>query len=426
MKIHMDLDCFFASAERISNLHLNGKTIAVGGRSDAKIFDRGYLNRKLYDKNNGAFVQHLFHTNNSQQTFRSFFTEQKGDRLRIRGIITTASYEARAFGVKTAMLIKDALDLCPNLIVLPPNHLLYHELSHKLHEFLKLRVPVIEQYSVDEFFGDISGWIDEDDAYGFCKGLQEEIKEKFGLPISFGIANSKWAAKLVTGFAKPYGVKEVKKEDWDDFISKIPISEFPGIARGYITRLSGRNIKYLGDIKQHRELFYSWKKPGIILYNRVTGVDNEIVIPSSTRKSIGIGRTFDPIHDRAEIKRRAIILARNLSYTIIKLGLNPTTYSIKIKYEYEYKNKYRMTTNRLFNEKFFKQLVLQMFELIDNHPGHSLTFIGISTFNFMESKNDTYDILNLDEDQKHLKLTRSMQSLRNKYGVDIIKTANEI
>ncbi len=214
MKIHLDLDCFFASCERAINPKLCGKPIAVGGRSDAKIFSKNFHSRRLYDKNKGAFVPNLFYPENKKEKedFNSFFVENSENKIKIRGIITTASYEAREYGLKTGMTIRESLRMCPPLLVLTPNHLLYHEFSHNLYEFLKLKIPLIEQYSIDEFFGDLSGWVKDEDLFDFCNNLKKEIYEKFKLPITIGIANSKWAAKLVTSSAKPFGVREVKKE----------------------------------------------------------------------------------------------------------------------------------------------------------------------------------------------------------------------
>jgi len=428
MKIHLDLDCFFASCERVMDPSLLGKPIAVGGRSDAKIFEKGYSHRKLYDKNSGAFVPNLFYSEqkNRQENFETVFMEKDQNKTKIRGILTTASYEGRAYGLKTGMSVYEALKLCPKLLVLPPNHLLYHEFSHKIYKFLKLKIPLVEQYSVDEFFGDLSGWVDDDDLFGFCESLKEEIFDKFGLPITIGIANSKWAAKLVTNSAKPFGVREVCLNEWDDFIKDMPIQKFPGLAKGYAKRLNSRGIEKLGEIKAAKNLFYSWKKPGIQLYKRILGIDNEQILPTYPRKSIGISRTFDPICDRAEIKRRITILARNLSYSVTKLHLSPTSYNLKIKYQDFLKQKYRITIDRLFNESFLKSLISEIFDKIDIYKSHKIIYVGIMVFNFMEYKQKPYDLLNFEKDLKFKRLGKSIQTLRDKYGIDVIKTACEI
>jgi DNA polymerase-4 len=428
MKIHLDLDCFFASCERVADPTLLGKPIAVGGRSDAKIFEKGYSGKRLYDKNRGAFVPNLFysHVKKKKEDFEAVFLETYGNKVKIRGIITTASYEARRYGLKTGMTVYEALKLCPALLVLPPNHLLYHELSHKLYEFLKLKIPLVEQYSVDEFFGDLRGWVRDDDLLEFCEKLKQEIFDEFGLPITIGIANSKWAAKLVTSSAKPFGVREVKLQDWDNFIKDMPIQKFPGIAKGYAKRLKSRGIEKLGDIKEAKNLFYSWKKPGIQLYKRILGIDNEPLIPSHPRKSIGISRTFDPINDRQEIKRMVTILARNLAYTVAKLKLSPTSYYLKIKYQDFIKQKFRISIDRVFNEKFFKSLISDIFEKIDIYKNHKVLYIGISVYNFMEYKKKPFDLISFEKDIKFKKLGSSIQTLRDKYGIDVIKNGSEL
>jgi len=428
VKIHLDLDCFFASCERVRNPLLCGKPIAVGGRNDTKIFEKSFNARKLYNKNRGAFVPNLFYSEklSQKENFKNFFIEKNGEKTKIRGIITTASYEARAYGLKTGMTIRESLRLCPNLLVLPPNYFLYHEFSHKLYQFLQTKIPLIEQYSVDEFFGDLSGWVEDIKQFEFCKDLQQEIYDRFGLPISIGLANSKWAAKLVTNSAKPFGVREIKKDEWSNFIKDIPIQKFPGIAKGYRKRLQNRGIDTLGEIKGAKNLFYSWKKPGIRLYKRISGVDDEPVIPCTTRKSIGISRTFDPIKQRFEIKRRVAILARNLAYTIIKLGLSPTTYFLKIKYENFLKTKHRVTIDRVFNEKFLKSLMLKIFDDIDIYALYKIRYIGISVSNFMEYKQKPFNLLTYEKDTKFRKIGDSIQLLRDKYGIDIVKNGCEI
>ena len=156
MFIHLDLDCFFVSAHRTIDDSLFHIPVAVGGRSNLNIFSSKKEIRKI-SENSGAFVSTIL-TNEGQKTFKEYFVDENG---KIRGIITTSSYEARAFGVKTAMSVNEALTLCPHLKMLPPNYPLYHDLSNKLKELLIKELPLVEQYSIDEFFGDVSGYIDE-------------------------------------------------------------------------------------------------------------------------------------------------------------------------------------------------------------------------------------------------------------------------
>ena len=355
MFLHIDIDSFFASAERTVDPSLKHIAVAVGSRSNLEIFNKQRTNIRLMNQNSGAFVTPVFYSD-KKKDFDSVFVDEVDGVKKIRGIITTASYEARAFGVKTAMPIAHALQLCPHMIVVPSHYTLYHTLSEKIHLFMQARIPKVEQYSIDEFFADVSGWVKDEDVYAFAKALQNEVLEIFDIPVSIGISKAKWIAKLATESAKPYGVFEVK--DIDAYIENIPIKEFPGIGKGFQERLGKYYIATLGDLKRHKELFYSWKKPGIQLYHRVTGTDNEGIESRGERKSIGISRTFDPVDECAGVRRRILIMARHIVYMVMALEVNPTTYYLKINYEYGVKGKKSETVNRIFSETLFKKILL--------------------------------------------------------------------
>lgn len=256
--------------------------------------------------------------------------------------------------------------------------------------------------------------------------MKKEIKDKFGLPISIGIANTKWIAKLATTDSKPDGIKQIKKDEVYEYIKDKPISEFPGIGKGYEKRLLINGIRKLGQIRDKKELFYSWKKPGIQLYNRVNGIDNEKIIKRSSRKSIGIGRTFDPLQNREEIKRRLLILCRYISFLVFKQKVTPQTFFLKIRYEYRIKSKDYLNTNRLFSENYFKKEMLEIFRKIDIHPSHNIIQINLIVSNFLENKQHSFDLFEYQNDLKKRQLSEGLNKLREKYGIDIIKNAIEL
>ena len=421
MFLHLDLDCFFVSAHRTVDKSLENIPAAVGGRSNLNIFSSKKEIRKISD-NAGAFVSTIL-TNEGEKSFKEYFVDENG---RIRGIITTASYEARAYGVKTAMSVNEALKLCPNLKMIPPNYPLYHDLSKKLYTLLKKEIPLIEQFSIDEFFGDVSGYIKDEDVEEFAFKLKQKIKKELDLPISIGIAPSKYLSKLITEYAKPNGIKFVNQGNIKNFIKDIPIEEFPGIGKRYQQRLKGYGIKTLGDIENKKQLFYSWKKPGIELYNRVCGIEDNQLNLKRDKKSIGIGRSFDPIMNREEIIRRVIILCRYLSFLIEKTKKNPLSYSLKIKYESKIKSKSFINVNRIFNEKDFKETMKQLFIQNDTHPSHGIVQLNLCVYNFSQPNRYTYNIFEYENDLKKKQLGNKIQLLREKYGIDIIKTASEI
>ena len=421
MFIHIDIDCFFVSAHRTLDDSLFHIPVAVGGRSNLNIFSSKKEVRQI-STNSGAFVSTIL-TNEGQKTFKEYFVDENG---KIRGIITTASYEARAFGVKTAMSVNEALSLCPHLKMLPPNYSLYHDLSSKLKELLVNDIPMVEQFSIDEFFGDVTGYIGENEIVEFAYNLKKKIYKELKLPVSIGVANTKYLSKLITEYAKPDGIKYVSADNIGNFIKDIPIKEFPGIGKGFQERLKGYGIRTLGDIKKNQKLFYSWKKPGIDLYNRVCGIrDNKLTIERE-KKSIGIGRTFDAIFDRNELKRRVMILCRYLCFLVKKENVNPLTYAIKIRYEYKIKSKDYINVNRIFNEIDFKNEMVKLFEKTDNHKTHGVIQLNIRVLNFAKINEYTYNLFEYENDVKKRALTNQMQKLRVKYGVDIVKSGFEI
>jgi len=423
MFLHIDIDSFFASAERAVDPSLRGIPMAVGSRSNLEIFSRERVGTKLMNDNSGAFVAPVFYTER-KKSFEEYFVDDIQGERKIRGIITSASYEARAKGVQTAMPIAQALQLCPEMIVIPSHYRLYHTLSQKLHAYMQRKIPKVEQYSIDEFFGDISGWVAPSEAYAYAKHLQEEIMAQFSLPVSIGISEAKWIAKLATESAKPYGVYEVT--DIDRYIEDIPIEAFPGIGKGFARRLKEHYISTLGEVKRNKALLDKWKKPGIQLYKRITGTDEETVdTKKSARKSIGISRTFDPIYDEEEIRRRIMIMARHISYMVLETGVNPMTYYLKINYEYGIKVKQSVTYERLFSETLYKEILEQIYSEM-KLPGKGAVKLSLHVSNFSAQHNRTLSLLDYEQDREEQKLTKAVHELRKAFGMDIIKTGNEL
>ncbi len=420
MILHLDLDSFFVSAHRTKDNSLLNKPVVVGGRSDPFIFDKGFNKTKVQNQNSGAFVPTLF-IRDKEASFEEYFKE--GDRL--RGIVITASYEARSLGIKTGMSIREALSLCKELIVLTPTHKLYHDFSKRLKDFLYTKIPIIEQYSIDEFFADVGGWVEDDEVKEFAKEIKASIYQEFGLPISIGIAKTKWIAKFATSFAKPDGVKLILPQNLDKYLKQTPIEKFPGIGRSFTKKLHSYKKFTLWDIKTSKSLLYSFGRGGEDIYKRVCGEDDEKVIPNRPRKSIGISRTFDPIDDRDELKRRVIILSRHLVFMVSKYNYSPTTLHLSIRYEYA-KSKKQITFNRIFNEVFFIKRVLKLFNELDIYKHSKVIRLSISLRNFTKYPKEPYSLFEYEKDRKFNTLLKQTTKMREKYGIDIIRVASEI
>lgn len=421
MFIHIDLDCYFVSAHRTLDKSLHNIPVAVGGKSNVDIFSHTRVKRTMAT-NRASFSSKILDSEDENSS-NDYFVDENN---KIRGIITSASYEARAFGVKTAMSVNEALKLCPNLKMIPPKYNLYDELSSKLKELLELEIPLIEQFSIDEFFGDLTGYIKEDEAEDFARKLKDKIFKELNLPCSIGLANTKYLSKLMTNEAKPNNIKLLKKENIEEFTKNILIENFTGIGKSFCEKLSGYNIKTLGDIRKNKNLFYSFGKVGIDTYNRVCGIKDSKLNITKEKKSIGIGRSFDVVFNREELKRRVMILSRYLSFIVKKDGHNPLSFQIHIKYESNIKTKAQENSNKIFNEFDFKNSIINLFMQADKHRNHGVVQLYITVFNFAKKGEHTYNLFEYEDDLKKDKLGKNIQNLREKFGIDILKSAFEL
>ena len=422
MKIHIDIDCFFVSAARIVDASLEHKPVVIGGRSDTKIFSRSAKNQTVNFENSGSFVPTFYKAYEKRDDDIKSFMENG----RLRGILTTASYEARAFGIKTAMSLREAKERCPSLIIKAPNMSLYQELSHKLHDFLALRIPLIEQASIDEFYGDLSGWISDEDTPQFIDTLRHEIKKELQLPVSIGAASTRYIAKLATTYAKPFGCKIITSWEFDAFVNPIKVEDFAGIGHSMQKKLHAAHIHTLGELRERRGTVESWGPYAKELYKRVNGESDAEINTHVRRKSIGISRTFDPLFERKELRRRIHILARHLSFAILKLDVIPTVFHLSINYELNQKSHINVSRAEIFTEKKFDALCLEMFHQADKHRRLQVIRLSINCSSFTKYSRKELSLIGFEEEKKMHTLTKSAQSLREKYGIDAIKYGSEL
>jgi DNA polymerase-4 len=397
--------------------------VAIGGRSDTQIFNKEAKNQTVNFENSGSFVPTFYKAYESKDDDIDAFKDPDG---RIRGILTTSSYEARAFGIKTAMSIREALQLCPHLIIKAPNMSFYQELSHKLHEFLSARIPLIEQASIDEFYGDLSGWIEDEDIPAFTDALRHEIKKELLLPVSIGAAHTRYIAKLATTYAKPFGCKTIYSHDFDSFVNPIKVENFAGIGKSMKAKLYAAQIHTLGDIRKRKGTVESWGPYAKELYARVNGEADAPIVTTHKRKSIGISRTFDPLFNREELKRRVHVLARHLSFAIFKLKVIPTVFHLSIAYELNQKSHKNISLAEIFTEKKFDALCLQLFMQADTQKRLHVIRLSITCSSFTRDSKKELSLIGFEDETKMKLLTEKTQLMREKYGIDVIKFASEM
>jgi DNA polymerase-4 len=247
--IHCDFDCFYAAIETRDNPDLKGLPIAIGGST-------------------------------------------KG-----RGVIATCSYEARAYGIHSAMASAQALKLCPELILVHPNMHKYKEASQQAHQIYKRYSEFIEPLSLDEAFLDVSNNKQhQGSATLIAQALRKDIENEMSVTASAGIAPNKFLAKIASDWNKPNGQFTIKPDEIDDFVAKLPIGKIFGVGKVTERKMQKRGIKTCGDLRQFNklELANNFGSFGDRLYNLSRGIDNRSVNTQRTRKSISVEHTYTP------------------------------------------------------------------------------------------------------------------------------------
>jgi DNA polymerase-4 len=284
--IHIDMDAFYASVEQRDNPELKGKPIAVGGGSK-------------------------------------------------RGVTTTASYEARKFGVRSAMPGWKAKELCPHLIFVPPRFQVYKEVSLKIRKIFKKYTDLIEPLSLDEAFLDVTqNKINNPIATDIAASIKKNIFETTQLTASAGVSYCKFLAKIASDVDKPNGITVIKPHRAIEFIEELPVRKFFGVGKVTAQKMEALGI-YTGKdlaILPKNELVRLFGKSGNFYYNIVRGIDNRPVVPNRIRKSLAVERTLESnLNDMNAIFEFTNQLAEKLHERLTKAGFSGKTLTLKLK-----------------------------------------------------------------------------------------------
>ncbi len=371
---HMDLDSFFVSVERLKNSALVGKPVIIGGNSD-------------------------------------------------RGVVASCSYEARSFGIHSAMPMKQAKQLCPNAIIIRGDSQLYSDYSKDVTTIIAESVPLYEKSSIDEFYIDLTGMEKFFGTWKLAMELKAKILKETGLPISFGVASNKTVSKVATGTAKPAGQRKVDFGDEIPFLAPLSVRKIPGVGTETYKTLRGLGIQYIKTLQEMpmELLFKTLQKPGIDLWKKAQGIDNRKVEPYQERKSIGTERTFEK--DTIDvIKLRNIIsaMAENLAYQLRKGDKLCACLTVKVRYSdfnthtLQAKIPYTSADHVLIAKS------LELFEKLYNRR-LLIRLIGVRLSDLVSGGFQ----MNLFEDSEEMaNLYQAMDRLRNRYGNDAVKRAN--
>lgn len=367
--VHMDLDTFFVSCERLTDSRLNGIPLIIGGGE--------------------------------------------------RGVVASCSYEARTFGVRSAMPIKMALRLCPQAKVMKGDMELYSRLSHDVTEVIEEKAPVVEKASIDEFYLDITGMDKFYGSYTWTNELAHSITKETGLPISFALSVNKTVSKIATGEGKPKGNLEIPEEMVRPFLNPLSIKKIPmvgDVTFQLLSRIGVRNIQTLSEMPAE-VLQQMIGKNGIELWKKANGIDNNPVEPYTERKSISTEHTFsqDTI-DLGELKSVLQGMVEKLAFQLRSEEWLTSTVVVKIRYanfdtetkqcRVQYTSADHIlikNVTELFNKLFQRRMRLRL--------------IGIR---FSGLVRGTYQINLFEDTEEMLSLYQAMDRMKTRYGFDAV------
>lgn len=287
--IHIDMDAFYASVEQRDNPEYRGKAIAIGGSPEG----RG-------------------------------------------GVVATASYEARKFGVRSAMSSKKALQLCPHILFVKPRFAAYKEVSQKIREIFRRYTDLIEPLSLDEAYLDVT----EDkqnigSAIDIAKLIKQAIKDELQLTASAGVSVNKFVAKIASDINKPDGLTFIGPSSVESFMEKLPVEKFFGVGKVTADKMKGMGLHTGADLKKlsEDEMVKHFGKAGRFYYQITRGIDNREVQPNRETKSIGAEDTFPyDLTDIDEMYAELDKIAKTVANRVQQYELKGRTVTLKIKY----------------------------------------------------------------------------------------------
>jgi DNA polymerase-4 len=284
--IHIDLDAFFAAVEVLDNPGLVGKPVLIGGRK--------------------------------------------------RGVVAAAAYPARAFGIRSAMPMFQALERCPDAIVLPARHDRYREVSRQVMDLLHQVTPLVEPMSIDEAYLDLTDQIAEWEAgVTIARSLQRRVKEEIGLPSSLGVATNKLLAKVASDHDKPEGLVVVWPGEEAAFLAPLSVRVLWGVGPVTAENLAQMDIITVGQLAQwsEGELRARFGAHGAEMARQARGIDRRAVVTERERKSVSQERTFaQDLRDARALQKRLWALSKGVARRLRRAEMAAGTVSIKLRY----------------------------------------------------------------------------------------------
>ena len=354
--IHADLDAFYATVEQLDNPELRGKPVLVGGRPEK------------------------------------------------RGVVATASYEARPFGVHSAMPMRTAVRLCPQGIVVSPRFTRYREMSQQVMDIFRDFTEVIQPLSLDEAYLDISDAVDETEGrwpLGVALELKRRVKEDTGLTVSVGVSVSKSVSKIASDLDKPDGLLVVPPGDEAGFLAPLPVGKLWGIGPKTAERLRAEGVDTIGLLAVQSPEWFGrvFGQRAEAVHQRAVGLDNEPVETERATKSVSSETTFpDDIGDTAELRRVLEELAGGVAESLERKGLQGRTVTVKMRLA-DFTTFTRQTTLPVpSNESDPIRDTAWRLLSAELTAGRTFRLLGVGVSNFTEAELEWQLALSLDGD----------------------------
>jgi DNA polymerase IV len=364
--VHMDLDSFFVSVERLRDPRLLGKPVIVGGLSD-------------------------------------------------RGVVAACSYETRAFGVRSAMPMRMALKLCPDAIVLRGDFEAYAQHSDWVTRMIMDRAPVVEKASIDEFYLDMTGMERFFGSYQFATDLRQKIHKETGLQISFGLSVNKTVSKVATNHVKPAGQFQVLPGEEKSFLAPMTVGKIPMIGAVTAQTLRNMGIVHVGTLSQMplKVLERTFGKSGVMLWERANGIDLRPVVPYSEQKSLSKEITFEQDTTDVTLLRRILgSLTEQLAYDLRKLGQCTSCITVKLRYSNFDTHTRQISIPASASDHRLIPAVHELFEkLYDRRL--LIRLIGVRFSKLLQGQEQ---LSLFDDGARLVPLYGAMDNLRNRYG----------
>ncbi|NOZ09290.1 MAG: DNA polymerase IV [FCB group bacterium] len=335
--IHVDMDAFYASVEQRDNPALRNKPVAVGGS-------------------------------------------------RQRGVVAAASYEARKFGVHSALASAIASRRCPDIIFVKPRFEVYREVSHQIRTIFKNYTELVEPLSLDEAYLDVTeNKVGQPSATLIAREIRSKIKTETGLTASAGVSFNKFLAKVASDFDKPDGLTVITPRQADAFLAVLPIHKFYGVGKVTARRMAALGIKTGADLRKwgQRELIEKFGKAGSWYYKVVRGKDDRPVKPGRIRKSLGAERTFDEdIIDPDFMLLQLKKIIRKVWQRADKAHLSGRTVTLKIKYfNFVQTTRSKTLPDMISSEEQLSQVVFDLLHAPEAPP-RPVRLLGVTLSNF--------------------------------------------